>query len=806
MEQQEFNFLLPVICEGTCSNSKLAPQEWRKTKVMTERWVVPAPVHGQQEQYQQQQLQPPAQRAKPPKLSPALKRSSQEYCHGYIEYQSLARFCTTPRTSEDATAVPPTSALDAPLLELPSPTIATASAGSSNGAVAAGSNVATDVPFIRQGGRSRSHHHLPAKPVAPQQPRRHSAHVVRRHRPVGWNQRATLLHQPHHLAEIAEVAGPIESELEHPTSLELQLAAAAQLGNERRLHAAQLKVEASARQGASKNTVHRQSSDLADTTTSAISPPGGHIQCSISKKADFGNNSLVPSHTLTQEQEDESNEAEDIESDCDTSSHRSEEEEPEMEDDSEDFDQEDRTDNDASRALTRRRQAREKFYQGAVAASLSQLEAQLRQASISSMAEVVGPEDLDASESCSTSSSSSLSERLPDDAAGEEHGSATQAQSPSDASSTRSTLPLNNTLSSAARVVDQLRRKNSSDTASANTASEPAGTVASAGSNAHARTTLYHGRFAVVGTLASQRNSTVYFAVDTLTDDAVVIKGVLLSAPGQPAQNELRAYQRLAHAGYLGVMRLHFEEDKHCFIVLQHMTGGTLFDRIKPQSLHQVTQRQARQWMLQLVLALQEVHAADLVHGDVKPENCLLDEEGNLHLHDFGSSVQQGTIHLERLIPGTELYMSPESFHRAPCAAEQDIWALGLVWYAVLFADLPWDRARPSDLHYHRYCVTGRLPGPSSALALITDDLHELLLRILAPDPTERPSLDDIWGFLAAEQPWFRPPGARGSFSRAHPPHPLIDAHRAPRNSAPSIARRHSRSMTSSFFKRVVTL
>jgi serine/threonine protein kinase len=200
-----------------------------------------------------------------------------------------------------------------------------------------------------------------------------------------------------------------------------------------------------------------------------------------------------------------------------------------------------------------------------------------------------------------------------------------------------------------------------------------------------------------------------------------------------------------------------FQDAEACYIVLEMLTGGDLYARVEPNGPG-LSKSEAKQWIFQLCVATQAVHAVGYVHADIKPENCILDADNNLTLADFGLSVRNGYCHFCN-VPGTEAYMSPELLGRGKkgtiITTAVDVYAVGMTWYAMLFADLPWDVAASRDAEFRAFAATGRLPGPAKAIGMLSPELYELLAHMLAPVPTDRPTMVEVLRFLSTNQPWF---------------------------------------------------
>ena len=128
------------------------------------------------------------------------------------------------------------------------------------------------------------------------------------------------------------------------------------------------------------------------------------------------------------------------------------------------------------------------------------------------------------------------------------------------------------------------------------------------------------------------------------------------------------------------------------------------------------------------LLGLAAAHALGIVHRDYKPENVLIDREGNSKLSDFGVAVKAG-----RRVPsaGTPLYMAPEQWEGAPPSPATDIYAAAAVFFECLTSKTPFS-GRLGQLR--RQHASAAVP-----LELIDEPLRSLIARGMAKNPAERP-------------------------------------------------------------------
>jgi serine/threonine protein kinase len=161
-----------------------------------------------------------------------------------------------------------------------------------------------------------------------------------------------------------------------------------------------------------------------------------------------------------------------------------------------------------------------------------------------------------------------------------------------------------------------------------------------------------------------------------------------------------------------------------------------------------------------LVLSLQMLHKQDIVHGDLKPSNVLIQKGGSgLHtakLIDFDDSYLSGMPPPRDQIVGDSIYGAPEWFgytkkdSTMPASAltrAADIFALGLLFHHYLTGSLP---GRASA----RYWAPGQAVIAGEQLLIdgrLSPDLTALLKRMMAPQPDDRPTVEEIFGELEAD-------------------------------------------------------
>jgi predicted Ser/Thr protein kinase len=180
--------------------------------------------------------------------------------------------------------------------------------------------------------------------------------------------------------------------------------------------------------------------------------------------------------------------------------------------------------------------------------------------------------------------------------------------------------------------------------------------------------------------------ATVYRARDLKLDREVAIKLLADNFAGDDEvrkrfSREARLAARLDHPNVVQVFDVGEDEDRP-FIVMEHVEGGTLEDRLnrRRKSLDRI---EALRLLGQLCEGLGHAHAKKLVHRDIKPQNLLLrDSDDCLKITDFGiARAAEETTRLTRpgKVIGTDRYMAPEQLADGRITPATDVYACGVV-------------------------------------------------------------------------------------------------------------------------------
>ena len=205
-------------------------------------------------------------------------------------------------------------------------------------------------------------------------------------------------------------------------------------------------------------------------------------------------------------------------------------------------------------------------------------------------------------------------------------------------------------------------------------------------------------RYEVTTRLGKGAMGTVYRAVDLQSGREVAVKVISSELAVDPAmlerfKREGEALRQLRHVNIVGFIDA-FQHGELSIIVMEHVSGGSLYDLIKKGRL---PIESAVQIALDLCDALIRAHRLKIIHRDIKPENILIDEDGTPKLADFGvARLSEGTRMTRSGVQvGTPYYMSPEAWEGKALDAQADIWSLGVVVFEMLTGQVPFGGDTP---------------------------------------------------------------------------------------------------------------
>jgi len=246
------------------------------------------------------------------------------------------------------------------------------------------------------------------------------------------------------------------------------------------------------------------------------------------------------------------------------------------------------------------------------------------------------------------------------------------------------------------------------------------------------------------------------------SQSAEIFLAIRLSARGQGGEYALKAlrphfardpvyrgyirteYRVSANLDHPNLVRVYDVEmnDPRPHLIMGFIPGRSLQTVLRRQ---QPDLRSVLLWLSQAADGLAYFHELGWVHRDVKPQNMIVSEDGQVRVVDFALAQRQDTSAvrhlvrrwLERRRPGTWSYMSPEQIQGGWLTAQADVYSLGATLYECLTGRTPFVARRPQELLDQH--VWARVPTVRSVLPDVPSQVDEFTRAMMAKDPLDRP-------------------------------------------------------------------
>ena len=184
------------------------------------------------------------------------------------------------------------------------------------------------------------------------------------------------------------------------------------------------------------------------------------------------------------------------------------------------------------------------------------------------------------------------------------------------------------------------------------------------------------------------------------------------------------------------------------YLIFEYVRNNRLLDYILAGVF---TERHAKLIFKKILNGIRSIHNAGICHRDIKPENILLDENYNPKIYDY-SFVCLNANNIQEFV-GTINYTAPEILLNQPYdGIKCDIFSLGQLLFNLVNQIFGFQSAREDDQHYtlirqQNYAVYWN--SPAFAQLNLSNNFKNLFVRMVAYDPNERPTIEqilfDVW-------------------------------------------------------------
>ena len=249
---------------------------------------------------------------------------------------------------------------------------------------------------------------------------------------------------------------------------------------------------------------------------------------------------------------------------------------------------------------------------------------------------------------------------------------------------------------------------------------------------------LIAGRYRLTERIAAGGMAEVHAAEDAVDGRKVALKVLPPTDDAELVARFEREAEAAAALEHPHIVRTYGWGEDHGarYIAMEFVAGPTLKQVVDQAGA--LPEDRALEIAAQLADALEYAHSQHVIHRDVKPQNVLLDADGDTELTDFGIAHIVGSIHLTRTrsVLGTAHYVSPEQARGADVDARTDIYSLGVVLFELLTGRVPF--LAESALAVALKHADEAPPRPRQLNPAVSPAAEAIVLKALAKRPDER--------------------------------------------------------------------
>jgi len=239
-------------------------------------------------------------------------------------------------------------------------------------------------------------------------------------------------------------------------------------------------------------------------------------------------------------------------------------------------------------------------------------------------------------------------------------------------------------------------------------------------------------------------DSDVHLAIHTATKERYAVKVLYKNSSAEEierAKKETEILRKLNELKNPYIIKYieSFETDTAFCLVMEYIKGGELMEHILEKG--PISEKETHRLYNQILSAIDTCHTNQIVHRDIKLQNLLMDSEQNIRLIDFGlSDFAETSSSLESSFRGTPAYAAPEILLGTHSKGQEvDIWSLGIVLYAMLTAEFPFNTIGQ--------ILKGKYPQPAN----VSPECNDLLKKMLSSIKNERITLEEV-----RKHPWIK--------------------------------------------------
>ena len=247
------------------------------------------------------------------------------------------------------------------------------------------------------------------------------------------------------------------------------------------------------------------------------------------------------------------------------------------------------------------------------------------------------------------------------------------------------------------------------------------------------------GRYQVLDKVGTGGMATVYRGMDQVLGRTVAIKTMLPQYATDPSfaarfKQEAQAAAALNSPYIVSVYDWGKDGDTY-YIIMEYLRGTDLKSGIRKHGA--LDCKKVAQIGSQIAQALSVAHNHDIIHRDIKPQNIMVQPDGNIKVMDFGiARANNSHLTTDNSVLGTAHYVSPEQTQGKPLGPTTDLYSLGIVMYEAATGRVPFDGDNAVTVAMKQ--VTEQPVPPSQINPNVDPQLEAIILKCMQKDPKDR--------------------------------------------------------------------
>ena len=302
------------------------------------------------------------------------------------------------------------------------------------------------------------------------------------------------------------------------------------------------------------------------------------------------------------------------------------------------------------------------------------------------------------------------------------------------------------------------------------------------------------GRYVLKDKIGAGGMATVFRAQDQTLDRVVAVKIMLPQYASDPNfaarfKQEAQAAAGLQSPYIVGVYDWGKEQNTY-YIVMEYLRGTDLKTGIKSHGA--LDPKKVAQIGSQICSALAVAHKHEIIHRDIKPQNIMVQPDGNIKVMDFGiARAKNSHLTQDNNVLGTAHYVSPEQTRGQDLGPTTDLYSLGVVMYECATGKVPFDGDDAISVALKQ--VQEMPVPPSQVNPKVDPDLERIILKCMDKDPANRFQTADelkavLNSYLAGHTVAFAPAGVTTVMAGADPTRVMAGANPSATTAMPRAA------------------